>query len=299
MEARTVLHNGLRILGNLAVEHIGGRTAIGTNRILIAYADAAAAAHAAIMVDGCHVNLAGLSACRGMFAHFVETKGAVRADLFTRMAADAALHIDARLAGSVLLHLARAGASSHADVLHGTTEASLLMALKMRKADHDIGIHERMADLGLFYVFTVLDRHKRLVSTFDTICNDHLAAGCIRREAVLICGVDMLKGVFATAHVQRIAVGEEGLATQLLDDVGNGARVVGTQEAEVSQLAKVNLDGNKLVLKINLVDSRAIHEALEFIELAFTAIGAQVGEIDLGRIGCHGCPSFLGVRMVE
>ena len=47
VEARTILHDSLRVLGNLAVEHIGGRIAIGTNRILIAYADAAAAAHAA------------------------------------------------------------------------------------------------------------------------------------------------------------------------------------------------------------------------------------------------------------
>ena len=155
-----------------------------------------------------------------------------------------------------------------------------------------------MADLGLFHVLAILDRHECLVGTLDTIGDDYLATGCIRRKAVLICGVDMLESIFATSYIQRVAIGKEGLAAQLLDDIGHGARIIGAQKTQVSQLAEVDLDGDELVLKIDLVDSRAIDQALELIELALAAMGAQVSEIDLGGIGCHSCPSlFVGVRM--
>ena len=77
--------------------------------------------------------------------------------------------------------------------------------------------------------------------------------------------------------VQRIAVGEEGHAAELLHHIGNGACIVGTQEGEVPQLTKVNLDGDKLVLEVDLLNASTANEALELVELALAAVRAQIG----------------------
>lgn len=50
--------NGLGILGDLAVEYIGRGVIAGLNAVLVACRNAAAAAHAAIVVDGSHVHRA-------------------------------------------------------------------------------------------------------------------------------------------------------------------------------------------------------------------------------------------------
>ena len=216
-----------------------------------------------------------------------EADGAVGADALTGMAADAMLGIDARLARGMLLHLARAAAAAHADVLHAAAKARALVALEVREADYDVGVHERMADLCLLHVLAVLDGNNRLVGALEAVGDNHLAAGGVRSEAVLVGAVDVLERVFATAHVERVAVGEERLAAQLLDHVRDGTRVVGAQEGEVAQFAEVDLDGDELVVEVDLLDAGAANQALELVELAFAAVRAQVGEVHLGR--CSGC----------
>ena len=162
------------------------------------------------------------------------------------------------------------------------------MTLKMRKADDDIRVHERAADLRLLHILTVLHRNEHFVGTLEAVGDNHLAAGSIRREAVLVRAVDVLERIFATAHVERVAVRKKRLAAELLHHVGNGARIVGAQEAQVAKLAKMQLDGDELVLEVNLVDARTADEPLQFVELALAPIRAQVGEVNLGRRGfCH------------
>ena len=287
MEARAAVDDGLGVLGDLAVEHVGRGFIAGLDGVLVAHADAAAAAHAAIVVDGGHVHCAGVAVGKLALASVVERNGAVRADLFAGTAANAVLGRDVRLAGGMLLHLAGAAAASHAQVLHGTAKASLLMTLKVREADHDIGIHERLTDLGLVHVLAALDRNERLVGALEAVGDDDLAARGIRGKAVLIGGIDVLERVFAATDIERVAVGEEGLAAQLLDDIRDGAGVVGAQKAQVAQLAKVNLDGDELVLKVDLLDTGVTDEALELVELALASMRAQVGEVHLS--GCCGC----------
>ena len=97
----------------------------------------------------------------------------------------------------------------------------------------------------------------------------------------------MVERVGAAADIERVAVGEERLAAQLLDHVRDGARVVGAQEGEVAQFAKVDLDGDELVVEVDLLDAGAADEALELVELTLAAVRAQVGEVHLGR--CSGC----------
>ena len=161
------------------------------------------------------------------------------------------------------------------------------MALKVGEANHDIGIHECLTDLGLAHVLAALDRDERLVGAFETVGDDDLATRGIRSKTVLVGGVDVLERVFAATHIERVAVGEEGLAAQLLHDIRDGASVVGAQKAQVAQLAKVNLDGDELVLKVDLLNSGVTDEALELVELALASMRAQVGEVHLS--GCCGC----------
>lgn len=194
---------------------------------------------------------------------------------------------DVRLAGGMLLHLAGATAATHTQVLHGAAKTGLFMALKVGEANHDIGIHERLTDLGLVHVLAALDRDERLVGALEAIGDDDLTTRGIRGKTVLVGGIDVLERVFAAAHIERVAVGEEGLAAQLLHHVGDGAGVVGAQKAQVAQLAKVNLDGDELVLKVDLLNTGVTDETLELVELALASMRAQVGEVHLS--GCCGC----------
>ena len=187
----------------------------------------------------------------------------------------------------MLLHLAGTAAASHTQVLHGTAKTGLLMTLKVGETDHDIGIHERLTDLGLAHVLATLDRDERLVGTLEAIGDDDLATRGIRGKTVLIGGIDVLERVFAATDIERVAVGEEGLAAQLLHHVRDGAGVVGAQKAQVAQLAKVNLDGDELVLKVDLLNTGVTDEALELVELALASMRAQVGKVHLRR--CSGC----------
>ena len=281
MEARATVDDGLGVLGDLAVEHVGRGVIAGLDAVLVACRNAATAAHAAIVVDGGHVHRAGVAVGKLALAGVVERDSVVRADLFAGTAANAVLGRDVRLAGGMLLHLAGAAAAAHAQVLHGAAKAGLLMTLKVGEADHDIGIHERLTDLGLVHVLAALDRDKRLVGALEAVGNDDLATRSIRGKAVLVGGIDVLERVFAATDIERVAVGEEGLAAQLLHDIRDGAGVVGAQKAQVAQLAKVNL-----VLEVDLLDTGVTDEALELVELALASMRAQVGEVHLSGCSC-------------
>ena len=287
VEAGAAVDDGLRILGDLVVEHVGRGVIVGLDAVLVARRNAASAAHAAIVVDGSHVNRAGAAVGKLALTRTVKRDGAVRANLLAGTATYAVGGIDARLAGGMLLHLAGTAAASHAQVLHSAAKAGLLMALKVREADYDVGVHECLADLGLVHVLAALDRNERFIGTLEAVSDDNLATRGIRGKTVLIGGVDVLERVFAATDIKRVAVGEKGLAAQLLHDIRDGAGVVGAQKAQVAQLAKVNLDGDELVLKVDLLDTGASDEALELVELALASMRAQVGEVHLsGRRGC-------------
>lgn len=147
------------------------------------------------MVDGGHVHRAGVAVGKLALAGIVKRDGVVRTDLFAGTAANAVGGIDARLASGVLLHLAGTATAAHTQVLHGTAKAGLLMALKVRKADHDVGVHERLTDLCLAHVLATLDRDERLVGTLEAVGDDDLATRGIRGKAVLVGGIDVLKRV--------------------------------------------------------------------------------------------------------
>ena len=76
------------------------------------------------------------------------------ADFLALMASDAEGLVNAWLTCSVLLHLSGTRTTAHAEIFHCATKACLLMALKVREADDDIGIHESTADFGILDVFS-------------------------------------------------------------------------------------------------------------------------------------------------
>ena len=71
-------------------------------------------------------------------------------------------------------------------------DPGVFMALEMGQRDDDIRIHQRPADLGLFNIVAPLDGNGNLIVALQAVGNQDMAAGGIRRKAVLVSGFDML-----------------------------------------------------------------------------------------------------------
>ena len=80
-----------------------------------------------VVIDLRHMHRARLAVRQLTLTRILEAYGAVRADALAGMAPDALLRRDIGLARRVLLHLARAAAATHAEVLHAAAEACLLV----------------------------------------------------------------------------------------------------------------------------------------------------------------------------
>ena len=247
MEARTAVHDRLGVFRDLAVQNDVGLVIAAADRVGRAHADAAATADALVVVN---VRL------------FVgDGDGAVRADARAHTAADAGVLIDLRLAGVVLLHLARARATAHADILERAAEAARLMALEVGQRNEHIRVHDGLSDLGFLDVFAALDRHISFVRAFQAVRNDDMAAGRERRKAVEIGGIQMIERILAPADIQCVAVGQERLAAALLNEVRDRFCPVRTQKRKVARLTEVNFDGGELFVKVDAVHACRLHQA--------------------------------------
>ena len=141
MEMGAILQDSQCVFRDLAVEDVIGLVICGTNRVLGANADAAAATDTLVVVDGC------LLICN--------SDGIVGADLGAGTTAHAAGSADTGLARGVHLHLAGAGAAAHTDVLQRAAKAGSFVTLKVVQRNHDIRIHNRAADLCFLHIFAV------------------------------------------------------------------------------------------------------------------------------------------------
>ena len=157
--------------------------------------------------------------------------------------------------------------STSADGLKGTDEA--LVPVEGGEYVHEAKIGQALMDADIVISLTHFKGHEQA------------GFGGAMKNLGMGGGVDVLERVFAATDVERVAVGEEGLAAQLFYDVRDGAGVVGAQKAQVAQLAKVNLDSNELVLKVDLLNTGAANEALELVELALASMRAQVRKYTL------------------
>ena len=113
-----------------------------------------------------------------------------------------------------------------------------------------------MANLCFLDIFAADDRHQHLVRALDAVGNDAVYAGLERVEAVLIGAVEMVERILAPADVERVAVGEERLAAQLLDDIADRLGIVRAQEREIARFAEMDLHRDIFPGKVDLVDAR-------------------------------------------
>ena len=265
---RPAVHHRQRVFGHLAVEQSLLLPPGGLDGILRADADAAAAADALRMVD---LRLA-----------FGKRRSAVSADAGAGPAADAERPVHGRLAVAVLLHLAGARTATHADVLDGPAEAGHLMPLEVGQRNEDVGVHDRASDLRFAHQFAVGHRNCDVVSPFQPVADDHVAAGRIRSEAVEVGGLDVFERMFARTDVEGVAVGQERPAAKLFDLVGDGAGEVRAQEREVAGFAEVDFDRGEAVLEVDRVHSGPFQQQSQLLlEVPPAGLDSHIGKINV------------------
>ena len=272
VEAGTPVYHGLGVLGDFLVQDGGSLVVEAVNGVLGADRQAAAAAHALVRVDG------GL-------AIRAELGRAMGADFGAGLAANALFLLHKGLAGVVLLHLARPGAAAHADVFQRAAHARLLVALEVGEADEHVRVHDGPSDFGLRHVLAALHGDGHLVGALQPVGDEHVAARCIGAEAVDIGGLQVVQGVLPPAHVQRVAVRQEGLASLGFHQVRHGPGPVGPEVGQVPRLAEVHFDGDKLALHVNFAKPGGHHQPGQLLgEVLPPAGAAEVRKINLGRL---------------
>ena len=266
VKARPVLTDRLRVFRHAAVEDVSGVPNLVVKRIEGTGADAAAAALAKLLVDD-------------RLAAFVGNR--VRAALLRAATAAAAeIRVDADLARRMLLHLARAAAAAHADVLDRAAEARLLMPLEVREADEHVGVHDSAADLRRLQDAAVLDRHFQLVRAAQAVADDDLTARRRRIEAVDLGAVEMFERIAAAARIERVAVRQEGEPLVLLHEIGNRLRVLRAQKREVAEFAEVHLDRDEAPFHLDPPKTRRKTQLLQLLRQARAYVGTEIGEIN-------------------
>ena len=139
-----------------------------------------------------------------------------------------------------------------------------------------------MADFCFFDIFAARHRHQHLVRAFDAVGNDAVYAGLERVEAVLIGAVEMVERILAPADVERVAVGEERLAAQLLDDIADRLGIVRAQEREIARFAEMDFHRDIFPGKVDLVDARRAAEPLQFLRQPIAELCTHVCKVNLG-----------------
>ena len=90
----------------------------------------------------------------------------------------------------------------------------------------------------------------------------------------------MLQRVLSPAGIKGVTVGQERFAALGADHVRNRARKVRTQEGEIARLAKMNLDGDKAIRKIDIFNACALDEPLELYRQRVIVIRSEVCKIN-------------------
>ena len=153
------------------------------------------------------------------------------------------------------------------------------MALEVGQGDKHVRVHDSPADLGVLHILAVHYRHLHLVIALQAVGNDDLAAGGHIVEAVDHGAVHVIQRVLPAAHVQGVAVGQEGLAAPLLHEVRHGLCPVGPQIGQIARLAEMQLDGHKLLVEINIAHPRRFQQPRQLLLQILMIIGTQIGKI--------------------
>lgn len=178
----------------------------------------------------------------------------------------------------MLLAFACHTAASHAQVLERTAKSGHLVTLEVRHAHHHIGLGQCRAYLGLGAI-SAADVHYALIVATQAVGYDDVAIGSDAVETIDHSSVQMVDSIAAIAAIQRVAVGEERLATHLLQHSHYHCRIVGAYVCHVAILSEVYLDSHILVFHVEPFDACAAHHALQFLQQVGAFVGTQVGKI--------------------
>ena len=99
----------------------------------------------------------------------------------------------------------------------------------------------------------------------------------------------MIQRILASADIQGVAVGEEGLAAQLLHEICHRLGPVGPQEGQIARFTKVHFDGHELPVEIDLAHPGGFHEAGQLLLEILVEIRPQICPINFR---CHRDPPF-------
>ena len=91
----------------------------------------------------------------------------------------------------------------------------------------------------------------------------------------------MLDGIFAAADIEGVAVGQEGDAAGLPDDIGHDARIVGAQVGQIAQLAEMELDGGQLALERHVVQPGPAEHLFKALQNGGPQADVKIGKINL------------------
>ena len=270
MKVWATVQHGLGVFRHFVVEHFDGGIMCERNGVKITRSQAAATAHAIIVID------------RGFLGFGGVVQGVIGALLDAGLAANAQRFVDIGLTVAVLLRFTSARSATHANIFDGAAKAGHLMPLKVGEADENIGIHNGAANLGFLDIFTAHHGHQGFVCAFEPVANDDGAIHRKGRKTVLPCAFQMFQGIFAATGIHGIAVGQERLTAKILDRINNRTRIVGAQVTDVAKLPKMQFDGNKTALHINVADASFFDHFLQLGgQTIAKSLGAKIRKIHL------------------
>ncbi len=102
--------------------------------------------------------------------------------------------------------------------------------------------------------------------------------------------VQVVDGVFTAAHIEGVAIGEEGDTSQALHHIGHHLHIIGAKVGQISFFPKVELQSGEAVGEINVFDAGGADELFQLPQKVGIPVHMEVGIVDFGRI--HGILSF-------
>ena len=154
------------------------------------------------------------------------------------------------------------------------------MALKVVEAYYYVRVRYGAAYLSGLDFFAVYG-YIGFVGALYAVGYYHLAAGGVGGVAVYICGLYVLRGVLAGAHVEGVAVGKEGYTATLLYVGGKRPCVLRPEVGQVAKLAEVYLDGDKLMVEVYCAQAGPVYKAGQLLGQVFREGCAHIRKVDL------------------
>ena len=266
VEVGPSVDHGLGVFRHAAVEFLDGSVVREADGIKIACAHTPPATYTVVRIDGHHTAFGIIDeSVVGTFAQ-------------TPFASAACGRVDDGLAIAVLVLLSGPRTATHTYILDSASEACHLMPLEMREGNEHVGVHDGAPDACLLHILAAGDGHRDVVRALQPVSDEHRTADGERREAVLPGTVKMFDGILAAAGIERVAVGQKRFATGCFHHVGHGTGIIGTEETQIAQLAEVHLDGDKLAVHVDAVQSGSLQETFQLVDRSFVGFAAKSGE---------------------